>query len=228
MSAISFPGIATKLCCRFQEHRWRPRVFNIWNDRDDHMETSNRLSHPDRLEIFGKYWDDPDDMETRLKWAPQVQHAWIFSFNQSNHYFVMLSLPLTIVYSYVLIDWVGGRTRKYLARGHGVRTERSEVCAPWPRAKYFPVRPDLTQSINILSYKHRAFLLFFFFSGNKIRYRNVHSRRSFWPKSRDLHRNKVVSVRISQRAVRDPSRAGRLFPALLAPSRTALIRGFSQ
>ena len=32
------------------------------------METSNRLSRPDRLEIFGKDWDDPDDhMETRLK-----------------------------------------------------------------------------------------------------------------------------------------------------------------
>ena len=35
------------------------------------METSNRLSRPDRLEIFGNDWDDRDDpddhMETRLK-----------------------------------------------------------------------------------------------------------------------------------------------------------------
>ena len=23
-----------------------------------------------------------------------------------------------------------------------IRTERSEVCASWPRAKYFPVQPD--------------------------------------------------------------------------------------
>ena len=39
---------------------------------------------------------------------------------------------------------------------------------------------------------------------------------------------KGVSVRISQKAGCDPSIAGRLFLALLAPSRTALIRGFSQ
>ena len=47
---------------------------------------------------------------------------------------------------YLLTEWKG-RTGKYLARGHGVRTEGSEVRAPWPRAKYFTVRPDLTQSI---------------------------------------------------------------------------------
>ena len=66
---------------------------------------------------------------------------------------------------YLLTEWEG-RTEKYLARGHGVRTERSEVRAPWPRAKYFPVRPDLTQSISILLYDHHAFpfsFLFFFF-----------------------------------------------------------------
>ena len=39
----------------------------------------------------------------------------------------------------------------------------------------------------------RAFLSFFFFSGNNIR--NVHLRRSFWLKSRDLYSNKVVLVR---------------------------------
>ena len=55
---------------------------------------------------------------------------------------------------YLLTEWEG-RTRKYLARGQGVRTERSEVDrASWPRAKYFPFRPDLTQSISILSYDH--------------------------------------------------------------------------
>ena len=32
------------------------------------METSNRPSRPDRLEIFGNDWEDPDNhMETRLK-----------------------------------------------------------------------------------------------------------------------------------------------------------------
>lgn len=38
-----------------------------------------------------------------------------------------------------------GQTGKYLTRGHGVRTERNVV----PKAKYFPVQPDLTQSIGI-------------------------------------------------------------------------------
>lgn len=43
---------------------------------------------------------------------------------------------------YLLTEWEG-RTGKSLARGHGVRTERSEVRALRPRAEYFPVRPDL-------------------------------------------------------------------------------------
>ena len=54
---------------------------------------------------------------------------------------------------YLLTEWEG-RTGKYLARGQGVRTERSEVRTSWPRAKYFPVLPDLAQSISILSYEH--------------------------------------------------------------------------
>ena len=54
---------------------------------------------------------------------------------------------------YLLTEWEG-RTGKYLARGQGIRTECSEVRTSWPRAKYFPIRPDLTQSISILSYDH--------------------------------------------------------------------------
>ena len=65
---------------------------------------------------------------------------------------------------YLLTEWEG-RTGKYLARGQDVRTERSEVRASWPRAKYFPVRPDLTQSISILSYDH--FFVFSFFRWNE-------------------------------------------------------------
>ena len=64
---------------------------------------------------------------------------------------------------YLLTEWEG-RTGKYLVRGHGVRTERSEVRVPWPRAKYFPVRPDLTQSISILLYDHHAFPFSLFFA----------------------------------------------------------------
>ena len=58
---------------------------------------------------------------------------------------------------FLLTEWEG-RTGKYLARGHDVRTERSEVRASWPRAKYFLVRPDQTQLISILSYEPAAFL----------------------------------------------------------------------
>ena len=72
---------------------------------------------------------------------------------------------------YLLTEWEG-RTGKYLARGHGVRTSLRSVREPWPSAKYFPVRPDLTQSISILLYAHRAFP--FFFLGNQIQ--NVHLR----------------------------------------------------
>jgi hypothetical protein len=43
----------------------------------------------------------------------------------------------------LLTEW-GDRTGKYLAGGHG--------CTEQLRDKYFPVWPDLIQSINILSY----------------------------------------------------------------------------
>ena len=59
---------------------------------------------------------------------------------------------------YLLTEWEG-QTGKYLARGHDVRTKRSEIRASWPRAKYFPVWSDLTRSISILSYD-RVFLNF--------------------------------------------------------------------
>ena len=37
-----------------------------------------------------------------------------------------------------------------------------------PRAKYFPVRPDLTQSMSVLSYDHLAFP--FFLGGGEIKF----------------------------------------------------------
>ena len=46
---------------------------------------------------------------------------------------------------YLLTEWEGG-TRKYLAWGHGVQTECSEVRAPWPRAKYFRMRASVRPS----------------------------------------------------------------------------------
>ena len=44
---------------------------------------------------------------------------------------------------YLLTEWEG-RTGKYLPRGQGVLTE----------SQIFPLRPELTQSISILSYDH--------------------------------------------------------------------------
>ena len=70
---------------------------------------------------------------------------------------------------YLLTEWEG-MTGKYLVRGHGVRTERIY---------------HMTTALFLFIY--------LFFSGNKIRYRNVHLRRSFWPKSWDLNSNKVSS-----------------------------------
>ena len=32
--------------------------------------------------------------------------------------------------------------QKYLAEGHGLQTEHSEVRVPWQRAKYFPIQPS--------------------------------------------------------------------------------------
>ena len=66
--------------------------------------------------------------------------------------------PVNLGEYYVLIDWVGGPDGKIF----GPRSWRTDR-APWPRAKYFPVRPDLTQSISILLYDHHAFPFFFFF-----------------------------------------------------------------
>ena len=44
-------------------------------------------------------------------------------------YFTLLIVLFFIYFMYLLTEWKG-RTGKYLARGHGVRTERSEVRAP--------------------------------------------------------------------------------------------------
>ena len=58
--------------------------------------------------------------------------------------------------------WLSGRAGRenIWLEVMAVRNERSEVRTEWPRAKYFSVRPDLTQSISILSYdKIRIFCL---------------------------------------------------------------------
>ena len=67
--------------------------------------------------------------------------------------------------------------KKYLARDHDIRTERSEVCASWPRAKYLPVQPDQSQSISILSYDHLALKISkIWFSHSRTRYTGARGR----------------------------------------------------
>lgn len=56
---------------------------------------------------------------------------------------------------YLVTEWKGW-TGNYLTWSHGELTERRDVLALWPRAKYFPVRPDLTHLINILINDHRS------------------------------------------------------------------------
>ena len=64
-----------------------------------------------------------------------------------DHYIIYMHIM------YLLTEWEG-RTGKYLARGQGVQTSLRSVRTSWLRAKYFTVRPNLTQSISILSYDH--------------------------------------------------------------------------
>ena len=54
---------------------------------------------------------------------------------------------------YLLTKWEG-QMGKYLARGREVGTKRRS-----DRAKIFPVRPDLTWSIGMLSHDHFVFLI---------------------------------------------------------------------
>ena len=56
---------------------------------------------------------------------------------------------------------MGGLDRKIFGpRWHGVRTKCNKVHVPWPSAKCFPVQPDLTLSLSILSYDHHVFPFF--------------------------------------------------------------------
>ena len=94
----------------------------------------------------------PKTARSRNAWTKVVKQKTFFTFSRMRR---QVSLVAHGTMRLLCIYWLSGRiTGKYLARGQGVRTERSEVRTSWPRAKYFPVRPDLTQSISILSYDH--------------------------------------------------------------------------
>ena len=66
-------------------------------------------------------------------------------------------------YNKMLFDWVrSGGTGKYLALLHGAQTSPRSVRTPWPRAKYFPVRPShslnkyIIQNYWILEVPHKS------------------------------------------------------------------------
>ena len=118
----------------------------------------------------------------------------------------------------LLTEWEC-RTGKYLARGHDVRTERSELRAPWPSAKYFPVRPDLTQSINILLYDHRAFTFFFWRGGEVNKFRMftyvTHFDRKVGPHTR------IFSILLQWKRARGHT-GHMIMPVLFAGARNVL------
>ena len=48
--------LLSRIIIHINNKAWFPyECFHIWGDRDDDMETTNRPSRPDRLEIF---WND--------------------------------------------------------------------------------------------------------------------------------------------------------------------------
>ena len=69
--------------------------------------------------------------------------------------------PYQLIWYYVLIDWVGGPDRKIFGPRWWCMDRVQQGHVPWPSAKYFPVRANLTRSISILLYGHCAFPFFF-------------------------------------------------------------------
>ena len=135
----------------------------------------------------------------------------------------LISLPEKYKQWYVLIDWVGGPEGKIFGPSSWLWTDTVTECQIFS----CPAWPNSANKHFIIWQLHFSFFGILHL-GNKICYQKVHLRHSFWPKSQDLYSNKVLSNRISQRAVRDSSRAGQLFPPLLMPSHTALLQGFYQ
>ena len=85
------------------------------------------------------------------------------------------------------------QTGKYLARGHGMSDRVQQGPRATTECQIF-FRPALPISVNklFIIWPPRFSFIYLFF-GNKICYRDVHLRRSFWPKSQDLYSNKVFS-----------------------------------
>ena len=85
--------------------------------------------------------------------------------------------------------WLSGRAGRenIWLKVMAVRNERSEVRTEWPRAKYFSIRPDLTQSISILSYDK---IRIFCFKQRPSRYVRLFERagRLFTARSQNAYR----------------------------------------
>ena len=99
---------------------------------------------PPRTLSLQNYWENPcmravrDGASRTWKSRPALLGSCTAFIREFSQEFCNESAQWS--YNKMLIDWVrSGCTGKYLALGHCTRTL---PCTPWPRAKYFPVRPS--------------------------------------------------------------------------------------
>ena len=100
---------------------------------------------------FGRHWRLVEE-----QFAVIVRNvSWKSSNSESKFRITVLKFAMhgLLACTTVCTYWLSGRAGRENI-WFEVRTEGSEVRTSWPWAKYFPVRPNLTQSISILSYDH--------------------------------------------------------------------------
>ena len=124
----------------------------LWHIFDSFMSTfcwvfSMNCNWKTKMRKWGVFFDEWRVFcSTRKnKWQSSARAAFwcyvIASYLSSNRIFKIFNSKWS--YDKMLIDWVrSGRMGKYLALGQEVRTSLRLVRTPWPRAKYFPVRPS--------------------------------------------------------------------------------------
>ena len=96
----------------------------------------------------GRQWKESLRTKLEVKWRKlkAFTHGY-FTETFVDHCVAVFRGVSGLIYIKILCTyWLSGRA--------GRENIWLEVRTSWPRAKYFPVRPDLTQSISILSYDH--------------------------------------------------------------------------
>ena len=83
-----------------------PRLLPSWGDRDDHIETTNRPSRPDRLEIF---WNDWGTIRTII-WKPCLKGVSCRFWFNTRCLGRTLFLPIQISPTVVLKQQTNGHT----------------------------------------------------------------------------------------------------------------------